>query len=124
MYVRGAVTQIGGQGRRCIAALDRSGGRASVWNPNISGPMGPMVQSLGVAASGPIYAGGFFSTVGGLSRPNLACLDLTTGQPTSWNPGTNNQVHALAASGPYIFAGGDFTSCGGLARNYIAMLDT
>jgi hypothetical protein len=74
-------------------------------------------------ASGRIYAGGGFTTIGGISRRRIAAIDLATGQPTAWNPDANSTVYALALSGSTLYAGGAFTSIGGQARNRIAALD-
>ena len=46
-------------------------------------------------------------------RDNIAAIDLTTGQPTSWNPRTNDTVFALAVSGSTVYAGGAFTTVNG-----------
>lgn len=124
MYAGGNFSQVGGQTRNLLAAIDTTTGLATAWNPNLSGRVGPSVLALAVAPSGPIYAGGDFNIVGGQTRSNLACLDLTTGQPTAWNPGANNVVRALATSGSVIYAGGDFTNAGGQTRNYVAAFDT
>jgi hypothetical protein len=72
-----------------------------------------------------IYIGGEFTAVDGVPRNNLAAIDRTTGALTSWNPGANRRVAALAASpdGSRIYAGGDFTEIGGITRNRLAALD-
>lgn len=46
-----------------------------------------------------------------LPRANLMALD-ANGVPTSWNPGANNLVLALASDGTYIYVGGKFTDIG------------
>jgi len=75
-----------------------------------------------------IYVGGSFTQVGpltggGLARNNIAAFDAATGAPTSWDPGTNAAVYALAVSGNTVYAGGAFTTAGGQARGHIAALD-
>ena len=65
------------------------------------------------------------------SSPRSAARPATTSPPsmraaalaTSWNPGANNHVHALAVSGSTVYAGGNFTSIGGQTRSRIAALD-
>jgi hypothetical protein len=70
------------------------------------------------------YIGGYFTTVGGESRNNLAEIDLTTGLVTSWNPGVSSagysQVNSLAISGSTIYVGGLFETAGGQSRNNLA----
>ena len=68
-----------------------------------------------------IYLGGTFT---GLQDPassatttvsNLAGIDATTGQPTSFAPAVNGEVFALAQSpdGSTLYAAGNFTTVGG-----------
>jgi len=70
-----------------------------------------------------VYAGGYFTSIGGQGRNYVAALDAATGLATPWNPDASNWVHALAVSGSTVYAGGNFYSIGGQARNYIAALD-
>jgi hypothetical protein len=130
IYAGGYFTNIGGQARNYIAALDAGTATATTWNPNASG----IVKALAVAAptsgGSTIYAGGEFSSIGGQSRKYIAALDAGTGSATSWDPNASAIVNALVAVPPIsgassgtIYAGGDFTSIGGQSRNYIAALD-
>jgi hypothetical protein len=72
-----------------------------------------------------LYAGGSFTTAGGLAASRIAKWD-----GSSWaalGSGMNGDVEALAAfddgGGPALHAGGDFTTAGGVAANYIAKWD-
>src|SRR5262249_52996776 len=51
--------------------------------------------------------GGAFLSIGPQPRSYIAALDATTGNPTTWNPGTSYVVNALVASGNSVFAGGN-----------------
>src|SRR5262245_37468555 len=51
------------------------------------------------------YIGGYFTTVGGLPRSNLAHV-LADGSVGGWNPGTDTDVFAVAVSGPTVYVGG------------------
>jgi hypothetical protein len=130
VYVGGNFSSIGGQTRNGIAALDATTGQATSWNPStFDSPVLPQVDAL--AVSGPtVYAGGYFGSIGGQARNNIAALDATTGEATGWNPNANGQVAALAVSGPTVYAVGRFTSIfdaspsiGGQQRNGIVALD-
>jgi len=127
VYAGGYFTSIGGQTRNRIAALDATTGTATAWDPNASGHGGSSVLALAVSGN-TVYAGGYFTSVGGQTRNNIAALDATTGAATAWNPNAHDgdfpYVNALAVSGNTVYAGGCFTSIGGQTRNYIAALDT
>jgi hypothetical protein len=77
---------------------------------------------MALAASGSsVYAGGGFTTAGGVAATNIAKWD-----GNSWSAlgsGVNNGVAALAVSGSVVYAGGNFTTAGGVAANSIAMWD-
>ncbi|MCX7016343.1 MAG: hypothetical protein NTW86_27940 [Candidatus Sumerlaeota bacterium] len=122
VYAGGTFTGIGGQTRNNIAALDAATGAATDWNPAAGGYAYPAVVTLAVSGS-KVYAGGYFTSIGGQARNNIAALDAETGAATAWNPNANSEVDALAVSGSTLYAGGGFTSIGGQARNYIAALD-
>ncbi|HEX6583874.1 MAG TPA: hypothetical protein VF056_09730, partial [Thermoleophilaceae bacterium] len=94
----------------------------------------PSGQSAGVRAiatngSG-VVAGGTFTNVGGVDRRNLAAIDLTTGQPTAFNPPMRGQfsgltsVNALALTDDgLVWAGGEFITEGPEERIQLAAFD-
>ena len=81
-------------------------------------------------ADGKILAGGYFTSIGGQTRNNIARLDATTGLADSFDPNANGYVISIAVQADgKILAGGDFTTVapnGGAAvtRNRIARLET
>jgi hypothetical protein len=123
IYAGGWFTTIGGQSRNRIAKLNNTTGAADVtwktWNPNSNSGV------ITIAISGSdIYAGGWFTTIGGQSRNRIAKLNNTTGAAdVTWNPNASDSVSAIAISGSDIYAGGSFTVIGGQSRNYIAKLN-
>jgi trimeric autotransporter adhesin len=123
VYVGGAFSSIGGLVRHGIAALNAADGTATSFDPNASfGAGNATVYALAVSGS-TIYAGGFFTSVGGQPRNYIAALNAADGTATTWNPGSNSTVETLVVSGSIIYAGGDFTSIGGQPRNFIAALN-
>jgi hypothetical protein len=72
------------------------------------------------ASNGTMYAGGYFTSIGGQARSRIAALDTTTGLATAWNPSANGSVSALAVSNGAVYAGGAFTIIQGLPQTYIA----
>ena len=127
VYAGGNFTSIGGQNRNGIAALNVSSGAATTWNPNpVNGFSDGTVNAL-VVSSSTVYAGGDFTSIGGVDRNGIAALD-AAGAVTAWNPDAiwgdyNGSISALAVSGSTVYAGGSFDSIGGQARNDIAALD-
>ncbi|MBI3796721.1 MAG: hypothetical protein HY268_07110 [Deltaproteobacteria bacterium] len=108
--------------RSRIASLDSSSGNALDWNPGTSGgPFGGRVSAL-ATTSNKLYAGGSFTTIGGLSRAGLAFLvgTGTTGLVQPWDPSPDGPVYTILVGGvtpcstdagltPTIYFGGDFT---------------
>jgi hypothetical protein len=120
VYVGGYFGSIGGQPRHGIAAFDAATGAATAWNPNASGS-DPRVYALAVSGS-TVYAGGWFTSIGGRPRNRIAALDAATGAATDWNPDANLGVYALAVGGGKVYAGGRFTRIGGQPRPFLAAI--
>ena len=72
-----------------------------------------------------VYAGGDFTSTGGVPRDNLAAID-QNGVPTGWNPGADSSVQALALSADEgtLYVGGVFTTLAGQTRNKLGALTT
>ena len=128
VYAGGYFTLIGNQYRNCIAKLSAAGAGAAdpSWNPNatIAGDY-PTVFCLGVSG-GSVYAGGYFTGIGGQTRYCVARLSSTGAgaADATWNPSANATVYALAVSGSSVYAGGGFTQIGTRNRNFIAKLSS
>src|SRR5438552_15895982 len=124
IYLGGQFTRIA-PATGAAVALDAGTGAPRQPYLKVVGPYGayPLaVTAVAPDGSGGWYLGGTFITVLGQPRGSLAHID-AGGTLTSWNPGADGQVHALAVSGSTVYVGGDFTSVGGQARNRIAALD-
>jgi hypothetical protein len=67
VYVGGDFYGIGGQVRRCLAALDPETGAATDWNPDADN----IVWSLALSGN-TLYVGGAFHSLGSLPRASLA----------------------------------------------------
>jgi hypothetical protein len=132
LYAGGQFTDAGG-----IAATNIAQWNGSSWSALDSGLMGPddypfyggAVSALVVSGSN-VYAGGTFTTAGGIPATNIAKWN-----GSSWSSlgsgisGNNNlffgsvAVHALAVSGNSVYVGGYFTIAGGTAATNIAKWD-
>ncbi|WP_201979721.1 IPT/TIG domain-containing protein [Hymenobacter rubidus] len=95
--------------RPYLAALNTGTGQVdAAFNPSPNST----VMALAVVGS-TLYAGGNYSTIGGLSRQYLAAVSKTTGAGVAaFNPQPNSPVYALATDGTTLFVGGTFTSVG------------
>lgn len=133
VYTCGDFTNIGGQARNFMAALDATTGAATAWDPSPNyntvervPSSSPLVSALAVSGS-LVYAGGYFTNIGGQPRNRIAALDATTGAVTAWDPNANGAVAVLAVSGSTVYAAASFisgfTSIGGQPRNEIAAID-
>lgn len=97
-----------------LAKFSATGAVDAAWQPQPNGE----VSSLAVEA-GQLYAGGYFSSVGGLSRARIAKIALTGGGvvDATWNPGVSAVPFALHIVDNWLYVGGDFTTLGGLSRS-------
>jgi trimeric autotransporter adhesin len=132
LYVGGNFTTAGGAPSNSIAKWN-----GTSWSPLGTGPANGVNDTVLLALTvfddgsggGPaLYAGGVFTTAGGVPANRIAKWN-----GTSWSSlgtgsanGVNNTVLALTAfddgsgGGPALYAGGDFTTAGGSTANRIA----
>ena len=131
LYVGGffdAVRQSDGQELSVNNIAKWNGLSWSALGTGIDNGQGGAVDSLAVYddGSGPaLYAGGLFTTAGGISANRIAKWNAT-----SWSAlgsGMNGDIGTLTVfddgSGPKLYAGGSFTTAGGVAANRIAKWD-
>jgi len=120
VFVSGDFTAIGGQPqpRNFFAALDTVNGEATDWNPGANS--GATVLLL---AGDTLYAGGYFTLIGGQTRNYIAAISVTSGEVTGWDPNASWPVLAMARSGNTMYVGGLFNQVGGQSRRGIAAVD-
>jgi hypothetical protein len=115
-------------------SVEVTANRIAKWDGNSWSALGSgmdfSVYALAVSGSN-VYAGGGFSTAGGVSATNRiakwngsswSALDSGSGLVNRNYPGVP-EVHALAVSGSNLYAGGFFTTADGRACNNIAKWD-
>ncbi len=118
IYVGGTFKNIGpytGFG----AAIDTSTGSSDTAFPKVNGP----ITAIAPDGSGGWYIGGWFTSVNGIARNNIAHIKADKTLDLAWNPNANSTVETIAVSGSNIFAGGSFSSIGGQTRFRLAALD-
>ena len=109
LYLAGDISEVGGQPRNGLAAVDATTGALKPWAPDVNRSRFavPASEAL-VATNGAVFAGGSYTSVGGVARTNVAALDLGTGHPTSWAPFVNNTVNDMVTDGTWLYLGGYF----------------
>ena len=136
ILVGGFFTTLGGGNtgtttRNRIARLNPDGTLDTSFDPGANNP----VQALAVQADGRILVAGAFTTLGGggtgaTTRNFIGRLNTGGTLDTTFNPGANNPVQALAVQADgRILIGGDFTTLGGGGtgtpiRNHIGRLNS
>ncbi|HEV7861109.1 MAG TPA: hypothetical protein VGR20_00355 [Acidimicrobiia bacterium] len=109
-----------GAPRRFLVALDAATG---IVDPAFDPRPAAATAALAVS-SGPVYAGGQFTSLNGLPRANLAALDAATGAlDTGFVADTDGTVVAVTSDGIGLYAGGVFSTVNGVIRRRLARLD-
>jgi len=123
LYAGGRFASAGGVPANLIAKWD--GAAWSALGSGLGFGINNAVLALGVYddGTGPaLYAGGSFTTAGGVPANYIAKWDGATW--SALGSGMNNAVLALGVyddgTGPALYAGGFFTTAGGVPANYIA----
>lgn len=119
LYVGGTFNALGNGGSGTavsnMGAISTVDGSRIDWSPTVNNTVFDMVLD---STNSLIYAGGSFTTANGNMRNRLAAFSTTgTGvlTPTSWNPGCNGIVLALAhdSANNKMYVGGNFSTLGG-----------
>lgn len=67
--------------------------------------IGSSIYSVGANQVGKLFVGGDFQSIGGVLRNNMAAIDLSSGQATSWtSPYGVGEVTAVKSDGNYVYA--------------------
>ena len=120
VYAGGSFTMAGGVTANRIAKWNGSSWSA-LGNGTIGGGYPPTIGALAVDQANNLYAGGWFTTVGGVSARNVAMWNPSTGTWSALGGGTDYEVFALATDpSGNLYAGGWFTTAGGVSANRIA----
>jgi uncharacterized delta-60 repeat protein len=135
ILVGGGFTTLGGGGsgtttRNRIGRLNADGSLDTSFNPGAN----DYVYAVAVQADGQILVGGYFTTLGGggtgtTTRNRIGRLNADGSLDTSFNPGANNVVQAVAVEADgQILVGGSFTTLGGggtgtTFRDYLGRLN-
>jgi type IX secretion system substrate protein len=130
LYVGGRFTEIVGQQRNGLAAVDLGTGELTAWAPEVealSEVYPAIITDLEVRGR-TLYACGLFRSLGGRAMSgdgSVGAVDMETGLATGWDPRPNGGVLALGMSEDAIYVGGGYTSIGTdwVRRNGLAAID-
>ena len=124
ILVGGHFSMLAGQPRTNIARLNPDGTVDNGFNPGAGADYPDGVRTLAVQADGKVLVGGYFRTLGGQPRTNIARLNADGTVDSAFNPGADYYVSTLAlqADGK-ILVGGSFSMLGGQPRAKIARLN-
>lgn len=120
-YVGGDFSAMGSSTQINAAHLNPDGTLDTRWSPRPGSP----VRAIAVdTASARVYLGGDFDTIRGLAAPWLAAVDAKSGGLlSSFTPGLDGTVRALALNGGDLLVGGDFAHAGGATASRLVRLD-
>ncbi len=129
IYIGGDFTEVGGEARNSIAALNLDGTLDTSWNPNIPTLEIARVVSSIYATDTAIYVGGNFLAVNGVTaRGNAAAFEIANGSNTgtalAWNPDSDAGIYKVIGNGTKIYLGGVFSTVGGVERYNLAAVDS
>ncbi len=124
LIIGGRFSSIGGSARNGFAVLNTITRSVDTSWPQI-GTSSEEVRSIHVDGTNNIvYIGGIFTTVGGVSRSNVAAIDLGGSHVvTAWNPVVNIGVMTIDTVASLVYIGGAFTLVNGMTRNRVAAID-
>ena len=124
VFIGGTFTEVNGQPRHNLAALDAvTGALIEGWQADTTGAL-PAVQSLAVSGN-TLFVGGRFDGIDGTHKAKLAKVDATTGDAIKWNTWVNGAVNEVRvnAKGDTVWIGGEFTKIRGIPRPYFGAVD-
>jgi|GEM_PF-5360790 len=126
IIVGGNFNTVDGTARNNIARLNSDGTLDTTFDPGTG--MDGIVSAIAIDENDQIVVGGWFNSVDGTARNNIARLNSDGSLDTTFDPGAGmgSFVEAIAIdeNDGKIIAGGYFTNVDGTTRNYIARLNT
>ncbi len=124
IYAGGEFTQIGGQGRSRIAALNATSGLPTAWNPNASWDPNALSAVWALAVSGNVvYAGGRFTQIGGQGAQLYCRLGRHERAGHCLEPWRQWMGLCAGSTWQYGLRGGSFSLLADQERSHLAAVD-
>jgi hypothetical protein len=124
LFVGGSFTSIGGELRSRFALVEASSGTVdTLWVCDANGTVRALALDV---ANDRLFAGGYYTNIGGETRAYLAMVEASSGDvDTGWVCNANVYLFGLAldVANNRLFVGGIFTNIGGESRADLAMVE-
>ncbi len=122
VYIGGFFSQVGGQSRQAVAAIDINSGVATAWNPGVGYGLDVVTDIL--INGNKAYVVGAFSNAASQPRSHIAAIDIATGAALPFNSdAAGNPVYCIAEYGNKLYVGGGFITIAGQKRNRLAAIN-
>lgn len=124
VFIGGSFSDIGGQARVRLGAVDAETGDVLPFNGELNGTPAALV-----AADGRLFVGGDFNFAAGEERVHFAVYDLASGALTDWNipvrinSGNAGRVQTMLAHEGSLYIGGKFDNVNGIERHHLGAID-
>ena len=126
LIIFGQFTNVNGQSRNGLAAIDLLTGNLTSWDPMLNVSVGSIFEStvkeIGIYDTNIVIIGDF-THLKSQKRNNIAKINICTNEISPWAPDVNNKVNTIEISGDTCFIGGSFSTINGVAYNALAALD-
>lgn len=119
LYLGGYFDNLGESARSRLAALDLADGSLKDWAPVVGSGLTIFTVDTMAVSDDALYVGGYFETIDGQERINLAAFDLVSGGLKDWDLEISNRaqsVNALSMVGDTVYVGGELQWIGGEPR--------
>lgn len=120
VVLNGSFSRVSGLTRNRLALVSATGAGQAVetWHCDANNQVDRLVLI------GPwLYAGGRYSSIGGVPFSGLARINPASGTVDStWNPAPNSNVYDIASDGTNLYLAGDFSAVGGVTAPFLARL--
>lgn len=118
LYISGDFTEVNGEPRAGLAAVDIPSGTVLPWEPVTDG----QVATLSVSGS-VVFMGGNFSSANGTPRSALAAVDAVSGNLLSMSYDFDGgEIFSSFTTATTLYVGGNFSSINASSRNNIAAI--
>ncbi|OQA92749.1 MAG: hypothetical protein BWY27_00207 [Bacteroidetes bacterium ADurb.Bin234] len=124
LIITGDFTNLNGQSRNGLAAIDLLTGNLKSWNPMLNSDIRHefTVRDIGIYDTNIVIVGDF-TQLKSHKRNNIAKINMCTNEISPWAPEVNNHVNTIEISGDTCFIGGNFSTINGVTYNALAALD-